>query len=178
MTSALSLEVRVQRIEDEKQIRELLVEYGRRLDARDYRGYAALFAHEGEWIGGLGRARGPAAIEQMLIRGMGPVAADFKNTTDFHILTNFQIEVDGERAKAYSRVLYLVKDPADAPAPLRGGHYQDELIREKRPMEISAARGHGRHTAAGSAGRPGEGHDAADAARCRGRARAGRGRRG
>jgi SnoaL-like domain len=130
MTSTLSLESRMRRMEDEKEIRELLVEYGRRLDARDYRGYAKLFAQEGEWLGGMGRAKGPAEIESMLVKGLGPVASGYRNHSDFHILTNFQITVDGDRATAYSRVLFLVKSAENVPAPSRGGHYEDELIRE------------------------------------------------
>jgi SnoaL-like domain len=130
MTSTLSLESRMQRMEDEKEIRELLVEYGRRLDARDYRGYAELFAREGEWLGGMGRTKGPAEVESMLVKGLGPVASDYRNHLDFHILTNFQITVDGDRATAYSRVLFLVKSADNVPAPSRGGHYEDELIRE------------------------------------------------
>jgi ketosteroid isomerase-like protein len=131
MTSTLSLETRMQRMEDEKDIRELLVEYGRRLDARDCRGYAELFARDGEWLGGMGRAKGPAGIEAMLVKGLGAVAPDYQNHENFHILTNFQIAVDGDRATAYSRVLYLVKNADNTPAPSRGGHYEDELIREE-----------------------------------------------
>ena len=130
MSTALSLESRLQRLEDEKQIRELMIEYGRRLDARDFRGYARLFAGEGEWIGGLGRAKGPAAIEAMLVKGLGSIAANPQTVTSFHILTNFQIEVTGDRASAYSRLLYVIRSAEDTPAPSRGGHYEDLFIRE------------------------------------------------
>ena len=81
MATALSLEARVLRLEDEKQIRELLIEYGRRLDARDFRGYAQLFARDGEWIGGLGGAKGPAAIEAMLEKGLGSVPDGDRNVS-------------------------------------------------------------------------------------------------
>jgi len=130
MSTALSLESRLQRLEDEKQIRELMIEYGRRLDARDFRGYARLFAGEGEWIGGLGRAKGPAAIEAMLVKGLGSIAANPQTVTSFHILTNFQIEVTGDRASAYSRLLYVIRSAEDTPVPSRGGHYEDLFIRE------------------------------------------------
>lgn len=130
MAVAPSLEQRIRRIEDEKQIRELLVEYGRRLDGRDWAGYARLFARDGEWIGGLGRAKGVAAIEAMLVKGLGTAPADTNRVADFHILTNFQIEVDGDRATAYSRVLWLVRGADDSPIPRRGGHYDDLLVRE------------------------------------------------
>jgi hypothetical protein len=130
MSTALSLESRLQRLEDEKQIRELIIEYGRRLDARDFPGYARLFAREGEWIGGLGRARGPAAIEAMLVKGLASVAANPHTVTSFHVFSNFQIEITGDRATGYSRLLYLVRGADDTPVPSRGGHYEDAFIRE------------------------------------------------
>jgi 3-phenylpropionate/cinnamic acid dioxygenase small subunit len=130
MSTALSLESRLQGLEDEKQIRELMIEYGRRLDARDFRGYAQLFAREGEWIGGLGRATGPVAIEAMLVKGLGSVGANPQIVTSFHVLSNFQIAVTGDRASAYSRLLYVIRSADDSPVPSRGGHYDDSFIRE------------------------------------------------
>lgn len=130
MADSLSLEARIRQLEDEREIRELLVEYGRCLDARDFRGYARLFAGAGEWIGGLGRARGPAAIEAMLAEAMGPVPENFRNTSDFHILTNFQISIDGDRASARSKLIYMVRSAEGTPIPDRGGHYEDTLVRE------------------------------------------------
>jgi hypothetical protein len=47
-----SLAARVQRLEDQEEIRMLLVDYGRSLDARDFAKYASLFAKDGEWSGG------------------------------------------------------------------------------------------------------------------------------
>jgi uncharacterized protein (TIGR02246 family) len=137
MATALSLEARVLRLEDEKEIRELLVEYGRRLDARDYRGYAQLFARDGEWIGGLGRASGPAAIEAMLEKGLGSAPAGYRNVSDFHVLTNFQIDVQGDEATAFSRILYMIKNEGNAPSPSRGGHYNDKFIREEGRWKFS-----------------------------------------
>jgi hypothetical protein len=130
MSIALSLESRLRRLEDEKEIRELIVEYGRRLDARDFSGYARLFASEGEWIGGLGRAKGPAAIEAMLVKGLGSDAADPRTVTSFHLFGNFQIEITGDRATGYSRLLYLTRSADGTPVSSRGGHYDDTFIRE------------------------------------------------
>ncbi len=48
--SALTLEQRLQRVEDELAIRRVLVDYAATQDARDYSGYAALFA-EGRGMG-------------------------------------------------------------------------------------------------------------------------------
>lgn len=130
MTETRSLEDRIRQLEDERDIRNLLVEYGRLLDALDYHGYAQLFASDGEWIGGLGHARGPEAIEAMLIDGLGLAPAGFVNNDSLHLMTNFQIRVAGDRATAVSKLLYMVKDAGGAPSPARAGNYLDELIRE------------------------------------------------
>ena len=49
-----SLAARLQRFEDKDEIQALLLDYGRYLDARDFAGYASLFAKDGQWIGGFG----------------------------------------------------------------------------------------------------------------------------
>src|SRR5690606_38025957 len=66
----LTLEQRVLQLEAEKEIREVVVKYGEYLDARDYAGYASLFASNGMWTGGFGSATGPAAIEEMLKKNL------------------------------------------------------------------------------------------------------------
>src|SRR5690606_40696278 len=56
-----SLAARIQVLEDREAIRALILAYGEAHDRRDYRTLANLFAANGEWIGGLGSARGPDA---------------------------------------------------------------------------------------------------------------------
>jgi hypothetical protein len=60
-----SVAERLLRLEDTKEIPDLLIRYGL---LRDYKGYAALFAKDGVWIGGFGTHRGPADIEAMLVQ--------------------------------------------------------------------------------------------------------------
>src|SRR5690348_9078295 len=57
-----ALKARVQENHDRLEIQELIVQYGHLLDTHDLVGYSNLFAKDGEWIGGFGRARGPKAI--------------------------------------------------------------------------------------------------------------------
>src|SRR4051794_33959798 len=66
-----SLEQRVQRLEDENEIRQLLLDYGRSLDRRDFKSYAALFARDGEWVGGFGSVTGPQNIQAFMEKNMG-----------------------------------------------------------------------------------------------------------
>ena len=62
------LRSRLARLEDIQAIWRLFMEYRNHLDRRDFAAYAQLFTEDGEWLGNLGRARGPAEIEQLLIR--------------------------------------------------------------------------------------------------------------
>jgi hypothetical protein len=67
----LSLEARVQHLEDLEEIRTVLTDYGRFLDARDFYSYSHLFAKDGEWIGGLGKVQGPAEIQAFMEKSVG-----------------------------------------------------------------------------------------------------------
>jgi len=120
---------RIQRLEDEIAIRELLLDYGRTLDTRDYAGYAALFARDGVWIGSSGPWKGPAAIRAMLERSL-KVAAGTPNTSNFHLLTNAQVKVDGDRATALSKLVFVTRSAENRPAMTLSGHYVDTLTRE------------------------------------------------
>ena len=60
-------EIRLQRLEDREAIRELLMDYGRFLDQRDFASFSQLFAEkDGEWNGGMGTAKGPQAIRRLM----------------------------------------------------------------------------------------------------------------
>src|ERR1700736_5266599 len=87
-----SLAARVQLLEDKEEIRTLLVDYGRSLDARDFVKYASLFSKDGEWSGGFGTAKGPAAIKAKMDKEIGSTPAPRPNST-YHLLTNFAIDV-------------------------------------------------------------------------------------
>src|SRR5207247_10236866 len=61
-----TLEERLQRLEDLEEIRRLLEEYARCLDAGDHAAYAELFTVEGELHAQLGEAKGREAIRSLL----------------------------------------------------------------------------------------------------------------
>ena len=125
-----ALQAQVREVKDTQEIRQLLVEYGHLLDTHDLVGYSNLFAKEGEWIGGFGRAKGPQAILAMMNKYIGTAPFDIRNVKGFHLLTNMIIHVHGDRATAWSRIIYMVRNKDDKPAPAMGGHYDDTLIRE------------------------------------------------
>ena len=125
-----ALKARVQEVQDRQEIAQLIVEYGHLLDTHDLVGYSNLFAREGEWIGGFGRAKGPKAILAMMNKYIGTAPFDPRNVKGFHLLTNVVIHVHGDQATAWSRIVYMVRNKDDKPSPAMGGHYDDELVRE------------------------------------------------
>jgi len=122
-----SLAAKVQLLADKEEIRNVLVNYGRTLDAHDFAAYAHLFAKEGEWAGGFGSVKGPAAIEAFMVKNIGNPG---KANGTYHILTNFIIDVHGDSATAWSRWAYVVPGADKKPSIAQGGHYADILTRE------------------------------------------------
>jgi len=121
-----SLAARLQRLEDKEEIQRLLLEYGRMLDARDFAGYSALFAKDGEWVGGFGSVTGPANIKAFMEKNMGTQPNTAKN---YHLLSNFVITVSGDTATAWSRWAFVVPG-AQGATIAQAGRYDDTLVRE------------------------------------------------
>jgi hypothetical protein len=122
-------EEKLQYLLDLEEIRALLLEYGDTLDRRDLAGYSRLFAKTGKWTGPyVGSATGPDAILALLEKNLPKVAGD-KPSGAHHLMTNMRIEINGDRATAWSRWTYVVPGPKREPTLLRG-HYDDVLTRE------------------------------------------------
>ena len=135
-TSGLTIEQRLRRVEDELAIRRVLVDYAARQDARDYAGYVALFAKNGEWVNGKNVYKGREAILKMLADLYGTPPPGYVNNESYHINTNFQIDVTGDRATARSRHLLVMRGPKGEPTPALAGRYEDQLIREDGQWKI------------------------------------------
>lgn len=123
-----SIEKRVQLIEDREAIRDLLVTYGRLLDNKDLVGYSKLFAEDGVWEGGIGSATGPAGIVDMLETVYARVAPD-QYGSDYHIMSGFIIDIDGNSATSWSRWTWIVEGEDGTPVGRRSGHYEDVLVK-------------------------------------------------
>ena len=124
-----SLAKRVQLLEDREAIRALILAYGEAHDHRDYRTFASLFAAEGEWVGGLGSAKGPQAIFELMDRTIGHDPSPSGSGT-FHVMTNDQIEIEGDSASAVTKWIYITPGDGGAPRMVFLGHYDDRFIRE------------------------------------------------
>jgi uncharacterized protein (TIGR02246 family) len=117
---------RIQRIEDRVEIEQLLLNYGRHLDARDFKAYGQLFAHDGVWEGGMGTVQGPAAIQAFMEKAIpGP-----NDAHNFHLLSNFVIDVQGDSATAWSRWQFVAPGQDGRPVVAQAGRYDDTLVRE------------------------------------------------
>jgi len=125
-----SPDARLRRIEDQIAIERLLTEYGRTLDARDFAAYSALFARDGEWQGALGTYNGPAAIQAAMQKIFTAAAADIPKGRNFHVMSNFIIDVHGDGATARSTFIFY-KMNGSVPEAAVAGRYEDELTREK-----------------------------------------------
>lgn len=128
-----ALRDRLQRMEDEKQIRDVIVQYGVYLDSKDFERYAALFAREGEWSGmlsGMTTIKGPANIRAAMEKAFAERVYDPQRITNLHLISNVRVEVNGNRATAYSKWTVLSRNDRDEPYPRVTGHYDDVLVRE------------------------------------------------
>ena len=128
-----SLAKRVQGIEDGTQIRDLIVQYGRSLDSKDFSGYSDLFAKEGEWSGQLSEyttIKGPENIRAAMEKNFAERVYDPEHITNLHLISNVKIDIDGDRATGYSRWTVLSRNERDEPYVRLSGRYDDVFIRE------------------------------------------------
>jgi uncharacterized protein (TIGR02246 family) len=124
------LAARVQALEDREEIRELLLAYGRALDSRDFIAFSNLFAEEeGEWVGGLGAAKGRKAIFELMDTSIGHNAPR-TGPGSYHVFSNEQIEVDGDRASATTKWIFVMQSEEASPRWVYLGHYDDTFVRE------------------------------------------------
>jgi ketosteroid isomerase-like protein len=125
-----SFEERLRRLEDTEQIRRLNLEYRRHLDARDLDAYGRLFAEDGEWLGGTGYGKGPAGITAMLTERLTGNPAP-PGPTSWHLVTESDINVDGDRATGTVTWALIQRGDGDTPVMRLLGHYDDIYVRER-----------------------------------------------
>jgi hypothetical protein len=138
-----ALQRRVQQLEDQEQIRTVLVQYGEYLDSRNYAAYAGLFARDGVWTGGFGSATGPAGIGAMLEKNLPAAEPGFINKSSFHLMTTMVVEVDGDKATARSRYTFFTATTDNKPGVNLAGRYVDEFVREDGKWKIKRRTTHG-----------------------------------
>jgi uncharacterized protein (TIGR02246 family) len=125
-----STETRLHILEDREEIRQLLIDYGRTLDKRDFVAFAKLFAENAEYVGGAGTAiKGPSAIAKSLEETFKKNPTGVRDP-NFHLFANETIQVNGDEAIAVSKGLFVVPNAANAPEIIMMATYEDVLKRE------------------------------------------------
>jgi len=120
------------RTEDRAAIHGLLVDYGRTLDARDFDGFAALFAKDGVYVAGGSGASPLSGTEagEAMRRVFAENALGFAEP-NYHLFFNETVAFTGpDRARASSQSLYMVPGEGGAPRAAMMAQYDDELVRE------------------------------------------------
>jgi len=124
--SADSLTERVQALEAREAVRTLYAEYGRTLDARDFKAFSLLWAKDAQY----GSAKGPDAIGAFLEKAIGTNYPDSKGK-NYHLYFNESIDIHGDRGTGISKGGYVMATPDNTKADfLLLAEYRDEYIRE------------------------------------------------
>jgi hypothetical protein len=122
------IEERLRRLEDVEEIRRLIQDYRRHLDAGDLVSYGLLFAADGEWIGGTGYGKSPEGITEMLTEGLPPRKPG--PPSSWHLLTDPVITVDGDRATGLLTWSWVGRGDGNVPVMRLLGTYEDSYVRE------------------------------------------------
>jgi ketosteroid isomerase-like protein len=125
----LSVEDRLRRLEDHAEIRQLIQDYRRNLDARDLTAYGLLFARDGEWLGGTGYGQSPAGITAMLEERL-PGNRSATGQSSWHLVAEPDIVLHGEQATGEVTWALVARDDSGAPTLRLLGRYEDTYIRE------------------------------------------------
>ena len=118
------------RSEDRAAIHRLLVDYGRTLDARDFDGFARLFAKDGVYVAGTGKGVSGKDAGETMRQVFAENALGFKEP-NFHVFLNEVVTFDDiDHAHATSMSLYMVPGDGNRPTPALMARYEDKLVRE------------------------------------------------
>jgi uncharacterized protein (TIGR02246 family) len=156
--AAQTTDARLKDLEDRQAIHELLMNYGRTLDARDFAGFERLFARDAEYGGGRGgMAKGPAAIRARLEAALKVNAAPAPGR-DWHMFFNETIDVHGDEAAALSMGAFFTRGAGNKLESNSIAVYTDQIVREDgmwkfKRRELGAVPGGGATPASAAPGR-------------------------
>ena len=129
---------RLRRLEDLEEIRQLYIEYGRRLDGGDAAGYAALFSRDAKLrLGPVMRGDGRAQIERAVTRLLKSMESADRSV---HVIGTPTIDLQGDTASGESVWVAYSQPSAGAPDVMVGRHV-DQLVREEGRWRFALRRG-------------------------------------
>ena len=129
----LTTEQRLQRLQGESEIRKLLDEYMHLLRARDWDNYVKLFAEDGELDIVEGVLKGHDAIRTRMANASTRMAAAAQGRpprASADLLTNVNVDVQGDSASASCRFTFIAEDDNGGFRVTGSGLYLDTWIRE------------------------------------------------
>jgi uncharacterized protein (TIGR02246 family) len=131
------LEARLRRLEDQLEIQQLFVDYGRHLDQGNFAAFAELFCQDAEFsLERIGTMKGPREIQATMEASLG-----VRLGQTMHIISSPAIVLDGDRATSEVMWTVLVRTPEGAMASTAAGRHVDELVRENGRWRFSRRRG-------------------------------------
>jgi uncharacterized protein (TIGR02246 family) len=117
--------------EDRAAIHALLVAYGETIDARDFDGFAALFAEGGTYAGGAGGAGVPGAEAAEALERTFEENALGLGEPNYHLFFNEVVRFTGpDSATVTSKSLFMAPGEGGRPEAAMMAAYADELVRE------------------------------------------------
>jgi hypothetical protein len=117
----ITIEQRIQRIEDRLEIAQLRAKYCHYLDDMQWNEFVDLFVQDGVFEG-LSKVSGRDAIMQFFSIGVPKIAERF-----WHFCTNGTIELDGDTATGRISMEYI--SVTDGVSYTSAGHYDDVMVR-------------------------------------------------
>jgi uncharacterized protein (TIGR02246 family) len=124
-----TLRGQVQVLQDREEIRGVVKAYARNLDARDMEAFSLLFARNGSWVGRSGTFTGHKEIQSTLGDSLeSNVSAN--GPTLYHLNSDPAIEIDGDRATAFTFWMHVRRNEKDSPTLPTLGSYNDVFVRE------------------------------------------------
>lgn len=121
-------------LRDRLAIQDVLVRYGTSLDDQDWPRFATCFVPDAVAnYGGLGEHTGRDKIQSLCEQALAPLDGSQ------HFISNFEIEIHGDRAKSrcYLMAQHMKKSAPGGPHFLLAGTYRDELIRTDEGWRIT-----------------------------------------
>jgi len=129
----LTLEARLQRLQDESEIRRRLQDYMPLLRNRDWDHYILMFSKDAEIVMDEGTRHGRADIRERMATAserMAKAAAGKPVRQSADLLTNVEVRVRGDIAHASSRFTFLAENDAHEFVVSGSGLYLDTWVRE------------------------------------------------
>lgn len=137
--SKLGTEARLQRLEDEAEIRRRLQDYMPLLHNRDWDKYILMFSHDGEVVMDEGVRHGRQDIRNRMAAAaerMAKAAAGKPVRQSADLLSNIEVRVRGDMATASSRFTFLNENDAGQFVVRGSGLYSDIWVREEGEWRI------------------------------------------